>query len=323
LGLGDNVVYGVTSGEQAWLFQYALRSYCEAAVPLGPVPGCSQAAAVAVTPDGRVILAAGDEREHKLLRVTHVHLPGDVIQEWGVPQPQYEELAVPVPGERIAGLEASRDGRRLVGLSEPGGVLFSVDPDSGVVTVVGPVDPVRFFSRLLLEDTDGSWFTFGTLGKLLRYSPEDGETQPTGVQVPCFPGRGPYAKIAAATLDPVERRLYVGDTEGLLSVVVLEEKRVVPLGKPIPLVGIDHLARVADGRVFGVAGSRDGMAHLFCHDPSEGGLRDLGVCCATTEKGWYGYRFGAMVATPEGRLVLGEDDHLGCLINYFPAIRQR
>jgi hypothetical protein len=62
------------------------------------------------------------------------------------------------------------------------------------------------------------------------------------------------------------------------------------------------------------------MSHLFLHDPRPGGLRDLGVCCATVEKGWYGYRFGAMLATEEGRIVLGEDDYLGCLFSYFPPL---
>ena len=30
MGFEDDVVYGATSGEQSWLFQYALRSYREA-----------------------------------------------------------------------------------------------------------------------------------------------------------------------------------------------------------------------------------------------------------------------------------------------------
>jgi hypothetical protein len=103
-------------------------------------------------------------------------------------------------------------------------------------------------------------------------------------------------------------------------VISLEDDTVTPLGKPVPLGGIDHLVCLRDGRLFGVAGGLDGMSHLFVHDPRVGSLRDLGVCCATLEKGWYGYRFGAMLATPEGRIVLGEDDYLGCLFSYFPPL---
>ncbi len=320
LGLADGVVYGATSGEQSWLFQYALRSYCEAAIPLGAVPGCTQVGAVVVRPGGGALLAGGDEREHRLIRVSGLHLPGDVIQEWGVPSPRYEDLAVPVPGERIACLQASADGTRLVGLSEPSGVLFWVSTHDGTVTVVGEVDPVGFFGRTLVEDGDGTWYAFGTLGRLLCYDPSTETIEPTGVQVPCFPGRGPYARVTAAVLDDTERWLFVGDTEGLFSVVLLEEERVLTLGKPIPLGGVDHLVRIGDGRIYGIAGSREGMAHLFSHDPREGSLRDLGVCCATTEKAWYGYRFGALLATPEGRLIMGEDDHLGCVFSYFPPV---
>ncbi|MBI2302048.1 MAG: hypothetical protein HYU66_24355, partial [Armatimonadetes bacterium] len=108
--------------------------------------------------------------------------------------------------------------------------------------------------------------------------------------------------------------------EGLMSAVDLAEERVTTLGKPVHIGGIDHLVRLRDGRIYGVAGSRDGMAPLFVHDPREGGLRDLGVCCAVSEKGWYGYRFGAMTATSEGRILLGEDDHLACVFSYFPPL---
>jgi len=320
MGYDDGIVCGATAGEQSWLFIYTLLSYGEAAVPLLPIPDCTDVRGVVV--DGsKAYLAANNGGEGHIVRVTRLCPPGDVIQEWGVVLPEFETLTVPVPGERIIRLVRNRAGDVIYGLTSPGGVLFSFRPDGEELKIIGPVDPVRFFGPVLVEDGDGFLCAFGTVGRMMRYDPATDKIERTGVSVPCFPGRGPYARISSAVFDPSGNRFYVGDTEGLLSVIALEDNKVTTLGKPVPLGGIDHLVRVPDGRIYGVAGGLDGMSHLFVHDPNAGSQRDLGVCCATVEKGWYGYRFGAMLANEEGRIVLGEDDHLGCLFSYFPPMR--
>jgi hypothetical protein len=275
--------------------------------------------AAIILSDAQAYLAANNAGEGRIVKVTGLGAAGDVIQEWGFPLPKYEKVIVPVPGERIVQLVRSSVDDALFGLTSPGGVLFRFGLDNGELKVIGPVDAVKFFSPVLVEN-HGWLYTFGTVGKMMRYNPLYESVEAMDVRVPCFPGRGPYAKISAAVLDPCKERLYVGDTEGLLSVISLEDETVITLGKPVPLGGIDHLVRLRDGRIYGVAGGLDGMSHLFVHDPRVGDLRDLGVCCATVEKGWYGYRFGAMLATSEGRIILGEDDHLGCLFSYFPPI---
>jgi hypothetical protein len=171
----------------------------------------------------------------------------------------------------------------------------------------------------VLVESDGSdIYAFGAVGKVMRFNRFYAGLEETDMRVPCFPGRGPYARISAAAYDPSRQLIYVGDSEGLLSAISTEDDTVITLGKPVPLGGIDHLVCLRDGRIFGVAGGLDGMAHLFVRDPRAGEMRDLGVCCATVEKGWYGYRFGAMIATADGRIVLGEDDHMGALFSYFP-----
>jgi hypothetical protein len=322
LAMGDGALYGVTSGEESWLFQYALTSFREAAVPLGPIPGCCEVHRSLALTDAHDLYGAGSSvhgGESRLFRVTGLHLPGDVIQEWGMPQPHYEDLGVVMPGEQVICLMPEPDGELLYGLTRPGGILFTFQPDNHEIRAIGEIDPVRFFSPVLVEHA-GAWYTFGAAGRMMRYTSWNSSTEETGVSVPCFPGRGPYARLAAAVVDPNLGRLYVGDTEGLLSIIDLAAMRVTTLGKPVAIGGIDHLARISDGRIYGLAGSREGMAHLFVFDPRAGDLRDLGVLCATTEKPWYGYRFGAMAATAEGRLILGEDDHMGCLFSYFPPV---
>ena len=323
LAPGDGLLYGATSGEQSWLFQYAFTPHREAAIPLAPIPDCCEVRQSLVLAPGDVLYGAGSSRpgeESHLFRVTGLHLPGDVIQEWGVPRPHFESLDVPAAGEQVVCLRLDSQGEMLYGLTRPGGILFTFTLSDGSVNVLGEVDPVRFFSPVLIEDARGTWYAWGTTGRMVRFEPWAGRIEAADLYVPCFPGRGPYARIAAAVCDPQTGCLTVGDTEGLLSLIDPEQEQVTPLGKPTPIGGIDHLARLVDGRIFGVAGSREGMAHLFVIYPGGGGIRDLGVLCATTEKGWYGYRFGAMIATKEGRVILGEDDHLGCLFIYFPPL---
>lgn len=319
LGYDNGAVYGATRGEASWLFQYLLPSYTDAAIPLCPVPDCTDVGGIVVS-GSRAWLAANHAGEGRILEITGLGWPGDVIQEWSMIRPQFETVATPAPGEPILRLLPSRVGDLLYGLTASSGTLFSFRPDNREVRLLGAVDPVKFFGPALVEDGAGCWYAFGTLGRVVRYDPATGTLEPTSVRVPCFPGRGPYARISAAACDPAGDRLYVGDSEGLLSLITPDNGTVTTLGKPVPLGGIDHLVCLRDGRVYGVAGGREGMSHLFVHEPERGSLRDLGVCCTTVEKGWYGYRFGAMLATPEGRIVLGEDDHLGCLFSYFPPL---
>lgn len=319
MGFEDNLIYGATRGEQSWLFQYALLSYREAALPLCPIPDCMDVRGIAVI-DGQVFAGANNASEGRIVKITSLGIPGDVIQEWGIPRPKFETVAVPVQGERIVCLIKSHIDNVLYGLTSPGGVLFRFNPDNNELNIIGEVSPVKFFGQALVEDDAGFVYAFGAVGKMMRYNPLTNEIEATSIKIPSFPGRGPYARISAAVFDPSQNRIYAGDTEGLLSVISFEDESVVTLGKPVPLGGIDHLVRIRDGRIYGVAGGLDGMSHMFVHDGRVGSLRDLGVCCTTVEKGWYGYRFGAMLATPEGRIVLGEDDHMGCLFNYFPPI---
>ncbi|MDH7570990.1 MAG: hypothetical protein QHJ73_15545, partial [Armatimonadota bacterium] len=51
----EGCVYGATSGEEAWLFQYAYLPYCEAAVPLCPIPDCRAVVRSLVALPGHVV----------------------------------------------------------------------------------------------------------------------------------------------------------------------------------------------------------------------------------------------------------------------------
>ncbi len=250
MGHENGVIYGATRGEQSWLFQYALLSYHEAAVPLCPIPDCTDVRGMAVIA-GHAYAGANEAQEGRIVKVSGLKLPGDVIQEWSMPRPRFETLSTPVPGERIAVLIGSRDGETIYGLTSPGGVLFGFQLEDSELTVFGPVDGAGFFGEALVEDNAGYVYAFGSVGKMVCYNPFTEKIDETGTHVPIFPGRGPYARISAAVYDGSLERIYVGDTEGLISVVSLADNTVITLGKPVPLGGIDHMVCLGDGRIFG------------------------------------------------------------------------
>ena len=81
------------------------------------------------------------------------------------------------------------------------------------------------------------------------------------------------------------------------------------------------MAATFDGRVFGACG--EGVAYLFCYDPVDGTVTDLGCAVSTLQRRRYGYVFGDAVLGRDGYVVFAEDDDLGHLWLYFPRIRTR
>ena len=79
------------------------------------------------------------------------------------------------------------------------------------------------------------------------------------------------------------------------------------------------MAVTFDGRVFGTCGH--GIANLFCFDPEEEEITDLGAVVSVIERRRYGYEFGDAVVGRDGEIVFGEDDDLGHLWLYFPRVR--
>jgi len=318
LTLAGDIIYGATSGTQAHLFQYQYQPHQEAVIPLGAFPGeTSIRHALVALPNGR-LFAAG----RKLYEISGTRFVGDVIQEWGVPTPKMEERAVPVEGEQVCCLLADPSGTSLYGLTEPSGTFFVYDVQDGYCRTLGPVDEIEHFSRDLAMDGEGRVYAAISAGEIAAYDPEADALEPSGMKVPSFPGRGLYTRVEAWACDPVRGRLYGGDVaDGLLFYLDLAACKVVSLGKPTMQPYMRGLTVIPDGRLYGLAGAKEGMAHLFVYDPDDGSTRDLGVPCTGTERRWYGYEFETLLSTPEGRLIFGETDRVSHVFSYFPPIR--
>ena len=325
LAAGDGWVFGGTTGRRAHIF-----AYCSA-------PGTEE-----------VVLDLTAFDEHTSIRNSLAYLPGhglfagtanpgcpgyaggqvlamnlwhggDFIQEWGCGRIQPRLLGVPVATEGVACLIADPAAGRLYGLSDRTGVVFSVDAAGGEVRQYGPIDPLGRFSPLLILGPDGVVYGCGTAGRLMRLDVQAGTVQYAGLTLPSLAGRGQYFRLGAWAMDPRGGIIYAGDeADGVLMAIDVRGPSARLLGKPTAGPHVRALAVAEDGRVYGVAGQRDRIAHLFRCDPQRGELRDLGVLVAGTEKRWYGYEFDAAVAA-DGRIYLGESDRISHLFMYFPA----
>jgi len=85
------------------------------------------------------------------------------------------------------------------------------------------------------------------------------------------------------------------------------------------LLPVGPMAVTHDGRLFGWCGET--LSRLFCYEPRGGTIKDLGAAASVIERRRYGYVFGSSAVGRDGEIYFGEDDDLGHLWIYFPAIR--
>lgn len=323
---GEERLFGATSGRRAHVFAYwpnpageavldlvALEEHTAIRHALAWVPGCGLFAGTSAP--GRADYPGGE-----LLKIAQVPL-GDVIQEWGGARAKIESLGRPVDGEGVACMIGDPTRGRLYGLSDRTGTLFSVHAASGKIETHGPIDELHRFSPDLILGPDGFVYGCGTAGRLLRFDTEQKTVVDSGMSLPCMAGRGQYSAIGAWVLDEKSGLIYAGDVaDGLLSVLDVCRGEVRVLGKPTAQPHIRALAVAPDGRVYGIAGLRDTICHLFVYTPCIGELRDLGVMTSATERRWYGYEFDCAAAGPDGRIYFGESDRISHLFVYFPPL---
>ena len=324
---GRRKIFGATSGKRAHIFAYDPDPASEVVIDVLAVDEHTHMTnSLAWVPKNGIFAGtSAPEREDyqggEILKVRRPYL-GDVIQEWGSVKCQVESLGVPVEGEGIACLIADQELKRLYGLSDVSGSLFTVDLPDEKVTIRGQVDDLPRFSPHLLLGPDRCVYACGTAGHLVRYDPSREEFEDTGLFLPSMRGRAQYSEVGAWVMDENTGQIYAGDVaDGLLSAIDPRRGEVRILGKPVAQPHIRSLTVAPDGRVYGTAGQRGAISHLFCYTPATRELRDLGVMTAGTERRWYGYEFDCAVAGEDGRLYFGETDRISHLFVYFPPMQ--
>jgi len=313
----DGVVWGATSGVRSHLFCYSpvprrVWDTFDGVYDLGVIEGARAVRrALVVAADGTVLggisEAAAGKKEGGLFRAQ-----GRKI----------ELLPVPVPGECVAALALDRERGIAYGLSSESGTLFNVEVSSGKVSVKGKVTEVGAFSHVLVLDRTGSVYGAGPLGRLFRFDPQKDEIENLPLSLPTVAGREFYNRMDSAALDVSSGLIYGGGSaDGVIFAFDPERLTIRSLGKVIAEPRCRAITVGLDGRVYGVAGERDGMGHLFCYDPESDELRDLGIPYAASERTWHGYEFDAACTGLNGEIYLGESDRISHLFIYFPPIR--
>ena len=304
----NGMVYGGTSGRAAHLFVAMFHGVTGAIFDRGTVAGADRCVAVGC---GKTKFAAcvNGPGGGRIVGGALEGLPFDLIQEWGFSRPPIENWGN-VNGEPIVHAIAANAGELLVGITT--GHLFTVDIENRKLEVAGEV-PGR--GRIAVGSQGG---IFGLDGPrhLWRYDSSSRKQQRQAVELPGDAwGQAPFvwAREGHSGL------LYTADANG--TIFSFDEKRgfSAPLGKTL-LAPVGPIAVTHDGRVFGFCGSE--MAKMFCYEPDNGAVKNLGVAVSVLERRRYGYVFGDAVTGRDGQIFFGEDDDLGHLWLYFPAIRR-
>lgn len=324
LAVSEGGVFGGTSGRRAHVFGYVHQPHFDCVFPMAVLEEDTAIRHAMVNVPGEGVFGGTsgpgltNYAGGRIFKI-RPRYPCDVIQEWAQNDSEIEFLATPVPGEGIDCLVYESIYHRLYGLTDGTGELFFYDFEKKIVQRCGPIDAIGHFSRDLVADCSGRIWGASAAGRLVCYDPAFEKLERHDLSIPCFPGRSQYSRVEAWAVDGNTGIIYGGDVaDGLLFRFDPSEERIQPLGKPTAQHHIRALTVLPDGRVYGVCGPRDGMAHLFVYNNNTHEMRDLGVLTAALEERWYGYEFDCMGSLPDGRILLGESDRIGHVFCYFP-----
>ncbi len=301
-------VYGGTSGRQAHLFGAAYHGLTGIVLDAGTPSGATSTAAICcgnVEKTGAIAFVNGTSGG-RAVRVPHLELAEDWIQEWGLEPQALTDLGECVPGEAVVHAVALMDGKTIVGVTTRH--LFTMDIESGKIGVVGEAP-----GRGRIVAARGSVFGQDDGAKLWRWDVDSGEISRAAIALPDGEWNGgmrwasDWQRGILFTADDAGR-IYAFDGKGFRA---LGKAHLAPMG---PMVV------TPDGRIFGFCG--DEMANMFVCDMTAGGPMNLGVAASVIEQRRYGYQFGDAVTGLDGELVFGEDDNSGHLWIYFPKIRE-
>ncbi len=305
----DGIVYGGTSGRRVHLFVGMFHGVTGLVFDLGWLEGSRRCTAVCCTKDG-FVAAVNGPTGGKLVAGKYQPLPFDLIQEWGFSRPPLEDLGEAVHGEEIVHAVADGTGTKIIGTTP--GHLFSYDLERRTFEVVAKTEAA---GQIVLGPS-GNVFGTDNKGALWRYVPGRERFEAGWARLP--PGSWGDGSPKWST-DPKSGNLYVVDSEGRIFSFD-GAKFSKELGRT-PLAPVGAMAATFDGRLFGACG--EGISRLFCFDPRDGMVRDLGVAVSVIERRRYGYQFGAAAVGRDGEIILGEEDDLGHVWLYFPKILPR
>ena len=306
----EGVIYGGTSGRRTHIFVGMFHGVTGMVFDMKAVENADHCAAVCC---GKTKFLACVNAPHAGGRILMTHLqppPYDLIQEWGFKRPEFDDLGGVAAGEPILHAEADLARERVVGITSRH--LFTVDFETGKVRVV---DEISGVGRLAVTG-DGNIVGRDSANHVWSYDPATGALHRRAFALPS----GPWEKVPSAwARDPRNGLLYLADDGGSIYSFDGKGGFSAPLGRA-PLTPVGPMAVTFDGRLYGFAG--EGIAKMFCYDPTRKTIADLGAAVSVFERRRYGYVFGDAVTGRDGEVIFGEDDDFGHLWLYFPKVSE-
>ena len=293
----DGTVFLASGGRRSHLFGMSLASTSCAPVHLATLPA-SGVVGLAALAEGLLAVTRDDPA---VVLVRSPFVPDHVLQEPFVPPAQVDrwpwELDDPplwVVGDLGAQHALVGTDRGLVRLDAAGATEVVAEGDTG------PVPAVAHGSVVVGASGRGLWRWDG-----------DGLERDV-VELPAAVER--LSRQAVGDTGPLHASL----VDGRVVRVDPSLRTAVDVGV-LPVTGPGPLVTTPDGRAFGTCG--DGIARLLTADAR--GVVDLGVLGSALARRRYGYAFSDAAVGPDGQVLLAEDDDLGHLWLYLPALPRR
>lgn len=315
-------VYCGTCGARAHVLAAVIHQDSGIIHDLGVVPGATSVDGLMVHEDSLIVAASGPDGS--AIWKTERFYGTFLIQEWGLARSSFEKVCDIAPDERIAHAIAGRNSDEMLGLTATSGKVFRVDlSDRGVHTLGELSRHERWAPQVALDRVGRLWGSCGA-ARLWWCDVASELLEVTHLVVPGAAGRAQHTQVSAWALDSLSGAFYAGTLpDGFLFTFDPETFQVKALGKPCRQDWVTCLAIGNDGRVFGMAGAEDDIGHLFCYDPVDGSLRDLGIPVSTLTARQYGYHYRCAVAGQGGEIYFGQHERVNHLWVYFPAIRRQ
>ncbi|HBE03223.1 MAG: hypothetical protein A2096_03025 [Spirochaetes bacterium GWF1_41_5] len=223
--------------------------------------------------------------------------------------------------EGITALAIDHTRNILYGITCPGSNFFAYNLQTKKITLQIKLEALRT-SQSLLCDADG--YVYGSFkeGSMFRFNPEKKNIEDINIKLPAQKGREYLSAVNSFTVG-ADNLIYGGTTDGNLFSYDKNRNFIRSIGKPAMNNGIPALCSGNDYRIYGINGTGDDIARLFCYDIKNNDCKDLGILQASgIPKFWVGHCFESMATGLNGEIYIGESDRISHLFIYYPSIKQ-
>lgn len=304
----DGTVYGGTTGHASHLFVAMFHGVTGIVYDMGRLETANHCAAICCDHEKFAAFVNGPAGGRVVTRKLE-EKPFDLIQEWNFERIPFDQTKEIVPTENIVHALIDDAHKIVIGTTE--NHLFKFDMETASAQVLSEIH-----SQGQLASTDkGNVIGSDENNTLWHYDTKTAQLKRNAIKLP----KGNWNPAALNwTKDDNTGQLYTTDAQGNIFAFTEKNGFSDPLAQT-PLTPANAMAITFDGRLFGFCG--EGIANLFCYDPTENKIEDLGAAVSLLERRRYGYEFATAKTGRDGQIYFGENDNASHLWIYFPKIK--